>query len=436
MGEVPPGWSDACSPFACQLLDGLGGAAHRVGIVHRDVTPANVWLVPSLTGELASSSTSVSAKGLDDRIGPHRALRDPRPPSRHAPLPRARADQPAAGGIRRSDLHAVGVPLWEMIAGRRIWKSEGPAVIRRSSRTRPTGSRPSFPTYRRGLPMRSAPSAREGTWQGRFRDADRCTRRSRPMRPRRPPRDVARVATTHHAHARRPDAGDANPHFRDARPAPAPAPAAVPRRRTADGTTKRSSGVEANPKLRPMPTPAMPSDMRGSSGSHAAAASHPGLWRSPAAWSPPSPPSPSRWRHPPPSRARAWIILAVVVAIALAVPAGILAWALHREASPPPPQLSRAASDAGATTTSSAARLGGSPSVVATTHCPRRRPSTRPSRTDRAKTLRSHRTQCPTSLRIDIEYRLGRSPRQNPQDFWHCRREPKGLLSRRHSSDD
>ncbi len=110
--------------LACQILDGLA-AAHRVGLVHRDVKPANVWLVPTMAGELVKLLDFGLVKNVEDGVGI--TARSGRLLGTRAYLaPEQIYHQPPDP---RSDLHAVGVVLWEMLTGKRIWQGTGPEVF-------------------------------------------------------------------------------------------------------------------------------------------------------------------------------------------------------------------------------------------------------------------------------------------------------------------
>lgn len=104
--------------IALQMLEGLG-AAHRAGIVHRDIKPSNVFLwrdprggetVKLLDFGLAKAeggpkTTAGVVVGTASYLAPEQILGDP---------PDARVD-----------LRAVGLCLYEMLAGRKPWRSTG-----------------------------------------------------------------------------------------------------------------------------------------------------------------------------------------------------------------------------------------------------------------------------------------------------------------------
>jgi len=105
--------------IAVQMLTGLE-AAHQAGITHRDIKPSNVWIARSATGD-------EHVKLLDFGIAKHHDVPSSvqtdagqllGTPGYLAPeqLRGQRADA-------RSDVHAVGIVLFEMLSGARPWKT-------------------------------------------------------------------------------------------------------------------------------------------------------------------------------------------------------------------------------------------------------------------------------------------------------------------------
>ncbi len=119
-------WQQACT-VAGQIADGLA-AAHNLGIVHRDLKPDNILLETKEDG-------SYIAKVLDfgiARIVPESDMTegnvDPQVLTRVGTVvgtPGYMAPEQATGERvdGRADLYALGVMLWESIAGRQLWSA-------------------------------------------------------------------------------------------------------------------------------------------------------------------------------------------------------------------------------------------------------------------------------------------------------------------------
>jgi hypothetical protein len=111
--------------FAVEVTRGLLSAlghAHELGLVHRDLKPANVMILPTggvklldfglakdLTGDEAALTQAGMVFGTPGYISPEQA-----------------SGQPAG---KRSDLYAVGVMLFEMATGRRLFPREDPLDV-------------------------------------------------------------------------------------------------------------------------------------------------------------------------------------------------------------------------------------------------------------------------------------------------------------------
>jgi serine/threonine-protein kinase len=118
---------DVAVEVACQIVDGLD-AAHRAGVVHRDLKPANVFLV--------EREDQVLAKILDFGVSKvRRAETDGATltqPGEVLGTPMYLAPEQARSADNadvRSDLYAVGVIVFEMVTGQRLWNTKDPVEL-------------------------------------------------------------------------------------------------------------------------------------------------------------------------------------------------------------------------------------------------------------------------------------------------------------------
>ncbi len=123
-GLYPPGRvasPEAAVSIIAQVLRGLG-AAHRVGVVHRDVKPANVLV------ERHSGRAKVCDFGIARSLEPMPGQADPTG-RQLIGTPRYMAPERFKGvnDDPRSDLFAVGIMLYELLSGQRPF--EGPGDI-------------------------------------------------------------------------------------------------------------------------------------------------------------------------------------------------------------------------------------------------------------------------------------------------------------------
>jgi serine/threonine-protein kinase len=125
-----------------QVLGALA-AAHRAGIVHRDVKPGNVLLAADGTWKVADFGIAKSTESLDSLTTPGMVLCTP---GYVAP---ERLDGEAA--TPASDLYSVGVLLFEALAGRRPFVADTPIGVARLAQTEPP---PRLDELRPGLDQR------------------------------------------------------------------------------------------------------------------------------------------------------------------------------------------------------------------------------------------------------------------------------------------
>ena len=89
---------------------GALAAAHRAGLVHRDVKPENILLSDDGVVKVADFGLARAVEA-DAAVHPHRA------DDGHRRLLRAGADRRAARPTPRSDVYSAGVVLFELLTG-------------------------------------------------------------------------------------------------------------------------------------------------------------------------------------------------------------------------------------------------------------------------------------------------------------------------------
>lgn len=126
-GPVDPGWLRG---VAVEILSALG-AAHRAGIVHRDVKPANILLTDDGRAKVAdfgiAKSAEMAAAGSVELTGTNQLLGTP------AYLAPERIDGDEASP--RSDIYAVGVVLYEALTGSKPFTGATPVAIADAARS-------------------------------------------------------------------------------------------------------------------------------------------------------------------------------------------------------------------------------------------------------------------------------------------------------------
>lgn len=114
IGRLP---QDKGLEIARGIARGLA-AAHARGVLHRDLKPANIMI--DGRGEAKITDFGIAVAGEDSS---QRAAGTP-----HYMAPELLMGEPATA---RSDIYALGVVLWELFTGRRLWKGSSLAEIRR-----------------------------------------------------------------------------------------------------------------------------------------------------------------------------------------------------------------------------------------------------------------------------------------------------------------
>jgi serine/threonine-protein kinase len=109
----------------CQALS----AAHRAGVVHRDLKAANVFVIPREAGVLVKLLDFGVAKLLEPEGGPSQMTTV----GRIIGTPHAMAPEQISGGAidRRTDVYALGVLLFQLLTGRVPFDAESPLDIQR-----------------------------------------------------------------------------------------------------------------------------------------------------------------------------------------------------------------------------------------------------------------------------------------------------------------
>ncbi|MGI8810486.1 MAG: serine/threonine-protein kinase [Acidimicrobiales bacterium] len=122
-GPVDPDW---LRRVAVEVLGALA-AAHKVGLVHRDVKPGNILLTADNHAKIADFGIAKSLEGSSgsrDLTGTGQLLGTP------AYLPPERLD--GAPATAKSDLYSLGVVLYEALSGRRPFPGDTPLAAARA----------------------------------------------------------------------------------------------------------------------------------------------------------------------------------------------------------------------------------------------------------------------------------------------------------------
>jgi len=116
----------------------------QLGIIHRDVSPTNVLI--STEGEIKLCDFGIAKVALDD-VGAEHHLDEYHLKGKVAYM----APEHVAGKVidRRADLFAVGILLWELLSGRRLYKTKDEAeTLRRATEAEiPELADRGFPEY-------------------------------------------------------------------------------------------------------------------------------------------------------------------------------------------------------------------------------------------------------------------------------------------------
>lgn len=140
-GPLPIDWVWRVGEQLCSAL----GAAHAVGVVHRDVKPQNVMILDSrldllakltdfgiarqVGGDLTTLTNTGEILGTPDYLSPEQVLGEPGGPS--------------------SDLYALGIVLYELLTGRLPFEAETPLA---AATRRMVADAPPLIAYRNDIP--------------------------------------------------------------------------------------------------------------------------------------------------------------------------------------------------------------------------------------------------------------------------------------------
>jgi serine/threonine protein kinase len=140
-GPLPIDWVWQIGAQLCSAL----GAAHAVGVVHRDVKPQNVMVIDSrlelltkltdfgiarqVGGDLTTLTSTGEILGTPDYLSPEQVFGEPGGPS--------------------SDLYSLGIVLYELLTGRLPFEAETPLA---AATRRMVADAPPLVTYRRDIP--------------------------------------------------------------------------------------------------------------------------------------------------------------------------------------------------------------------------------------------------------------------------------------------
>jgi serine/threonine protein kinase/tetratricopeptide (TPR) repeat protein len=107
--------------IAGQIAAGLN-AAHKENVIHQDLKPNNIMLVPRANGELRAVIMDFGIASSQEEEATIR------PPGTRDYIPPERISQP---GKVSTDIYSFGVILYEMVTGRRPFAPDTPAELRR-----------------------------------------------------------------------------------------------------------------------------------------------------------------------------------------------------------------------------------------------------------------------------------------------------------------
>ncbi len=120
--------------IACQVLNALS-EAHKLGIVHRDVKPANIRLCPGGKVKLLDFGIAFGAD-LSKLSLPGKAMGTPN----YMSPEQAEGQEP----VPQSDIYALGIVLYEMLTGEVPFRASTPLAVLRMHTDNPPPALPGF----------------------------------------------------------------------------------------------------------------------------------------------------------------------------------------------------------------------------------------------------------------------------------------------------
>ena len=122
-GPLPENRARAIAIGVCEALQ----AAHEQGIVHRDLKPGNIMITPRGIPKVLDFGL---AHVLSDALDPSKVETLSLPGMLVGTAPYMAPEQIQSGAVaRRTDLHALGAILFEMVAGRRPFIADSAAAL-------------------------------------------------------------------------------------------------------------------------------------------------------------------------------------------------------------------------------------------------------------------------------------------------------------------
>lgn len=121
-----PEWPEIVCRWGAKLADALA-FAHRRGVLHCDVKPANILLDSAGRPKLVDFNVAHRTEGVDEGIGGTIPYMSPEQLAAYAERDSHLRRRRIAELDGRSDLHSLGIVLWEVATGARPFETTGPS---------------------------------------------------------------------------------------------------------------------------------------------------------------------------------------------------------------------------------------------------------------------------------------------------------------------